>query len=223
MTISCDQSQSPLLPALRTLQLILLFQSVKKLAAGQQRRHLEAAGLDGCSDGSGGACEGHQRAAGHTAGVRGAAGSDACPHASAWPAQLGAMDPVHRCSSLRSRPRGPAGARAPAGSRPLRQLCGRAPGGPGRAGARQADGTAPRPRAHPVPPATLRREEHEGALEFDLGNLAAFDPSPLDAATFQGDTGAACHRLATRIMQVRWAGSLGALYAPVLQHGKGGS
>ncbi|GAB4814848.1 hypothetical protein N2152v2_001894 [Parachlorella kessleri] len=45
-------------------------------------------------------------------------------------------------------------------------------------------------------------EQHDGRLEFDLGNLAAFDPSPLDAATFAGgDIPAACHRLATSIQQ----------------------
>lgn len=47
----------------------------------------------------------------------------------------------------------------------------------------------------------LCREEHEGHLEFDLGNLAVFDPSPVDAATFQGDAGAACKHLATSILQ----------------------
>lgn len=31
------------------------------------------------------------------------------------------------------------------------------------------------------------RDEYEGQLEFDLGNLSAFDPAPVDAAQFAGN------------------------------------
>lgn len=45
------------------------------------------------------------------------------------------------------------------------------------------------------------RDEHEGHLEYDLGNLMAYDPSPVDAASFQEGTEEACHGMATRIFQ----------------------
>lgn len=32
----------------------------------------------------------------------------------------------------------------------------------------------------------MRREEHQGQLEYDLGNLTAWDPSPLDTVAFSG-------------------------------------
>lgn len=46
-----------------------------------------------------------------------------------------------------------------------------------------------------------RREAAEDAYEFDLGNLAAFNPHPLDAAAFQADRNAACQAEAARVFQ----------------------
>ena len=45
------------------------------------------------------------------------------------------------------------------------------------------------------------RDEHDGNLEVDLGNLAAYDPIPIDASTFAGGTEDACRGMATRVMQ----------------------
>lgn len=46
----------------------------------------------------------------------------------------------------------------------------------------------------------LGGEEYDRQLDFDLGNLAAFDPTPVDS-TFHLDTEAACRDSATRITQ----------------------
>lgn len=45
------------------------------------------------------------------------------------------------------------------------------------------------------------REEHEGHLEFDLGNLMAYDPSAIDAATFKSGVDQTCQSMATSIFQ----------------------
>lgn len=45
------------------------------------------------------------------------------------------------------------------------------------------------------------RDEHDGDLKFDLGNLMAYDAVPVEAATFAGGVEAACQKLATNIFQ----------------------
>ena len=45
------------------------------------------------------------------------------------------------------------------------------------------------------------REEYTGNLEFDLGNLAAFDTAPIDNTTFRQGIKDSCHSLATKIFQ----------------------
>ena len=45
------------------------------------------------------------------------------------------------------------------------------------------------------------RESYDRQLDFDLGNLAACDPSPIDLLTFRADTEAACLDIATRMTQ----------------------
>ena len=55
------------------------------------------------------------------------------------------------------------------------------------------------PRRPPCPRAG--REEYDGELQYDLGNLMVQDLAPLDPAPFAADADAACHSLATRIFQ----------------------
>jgi len=43
--------------------------------------------------------------------------------------------------------------------------------------------------------------QFEGQLDFDLGNLAAFDPSPVDTEQFAADPDAACLTAASKITQ----------------------
>ena len=45
------------------------------------------------------------------------------------------------------------------------------------------------------------RKEYDGRLEFDLGNLAAFDKAPLDKTAFENDIEDGCNELATKIFQ----------------------
>ena len=45
------------------------------------------------------------------------------------------------------------------------------------------------------------RDAFEGDLNFDLGNLTAFDPSPVDAELFATDSDAACLSVASKITQ----------------------
>ena len=45
------------------------------------------------------------------------------------------------------------------------------------------------------------RNAFEGQLEYDLGNLAAFHPAPVDAEEFRSDPDGACLELASRITQ----------------------
>ena len=49
--------------------------------------------------------------------------------------------------------------------------------------------------------ALRRREEYEGGLDYDLGNLMASDPSPVDAERLRADPDGTCLELATRITQ----------------------
>lgn len=44
-------------------------------------------------------------------------------------------------------------------------------------------------------------DQFEGQLDFDLGNLAAFDPSPVDTQHFAADPDAACLTAASKITQ----------------------
>ena len=44
-------------------------------------------------------------------------------------------------------------------------------------------------------------DQFEGQLDFDLGNLAAFDPSPVDTEQFAADPEAACLTAASKITQ----------------------
>ncbi|KAL0031736.1 hypothetical protein WJX79_004189 [Trebouxia sp. C0005] len=44
-------------------------------------------------------------------------------------------------------------------------------------------------------------DQFEGQLDFDLGNLAAFDPSPVDTEQFAADPDAACLTAASKITQ----------------------
>ncbi len=44
-------------------------------------------------------------------------------------------------------------------------------------------------------------EQFEGQLDFDLGNLAAYDPSPVDTEQFASDPDAACLTVASKITQ----------------------
>ena len=46
------------------------------------------------------------------------------------------------------------------------------------------------------------RKSDTGGLELDLGNLAASDNAPIDAAHFETDPSAACLEAATRASQV---------------------
>ncbi|KDD76151.1 ribosome biogenesis regulatory protein [Helicosporidium sp. ATCC 50920] len=48
---------------------------------------------------------------------------------------------------------------------------------------------------------TAETDEHEGHLEYDLGNLLVEDPSPLDHASMASEGEAACQSLATRMFQ----------------------
>ena len=59
------------------------------------------------------------------------------------------------------------------------------------------------PRADPAVTSapTHARELSDAQLEYDLGNLAAFDPTPVDAHTFEGGTDPACKSIATRVFQ----------------------
>ena len=45
------------------------------------------------------------------------------------------------------------------------------------------------------------RQEYEGQLEFDLGNLMACDPSPVDTQALEQDPEAHCLEMATKITQ----------------------
>lgn len=47
----------------------------------------------------------------------------------------------------------------------------------------------------------LCREEFEGQLDFDLGNLTASDPSPIDAEEFLANPDTACLDAATKVTQ----------------------
>lgn len=47
----------------------------------------------------------------------------------------------------------------------------------------------------------FRREEFDGGLDYDLGNLMACDPSPVDAERLRADPAGACLEMATRITQ----------------------
>lgn len=47
----------------------------------------------------------------------------------------------------------------------------------------------------------LCREQFEGQLEFDLGNLTASDPSPIDAEEFLANPDTACLDAATKVTQ----------------------
>ncbi len=47
----------------------------------------------------------------------------------------------------------------------------------------------------------MRREEYEGDLEFDLGNLMATARSPLDRERLKSKPDAACLEVATQITQ----------------------
>lgn len=56
----------------------------------------------------------------------------------------------------------------------------------------------------PKPPPPIPRtcsEEIDARLEFDLGNLCAYDPSPVDAEAYARDASGACASTASRIMQ----------------------
>eukprot|EP00890_Picochlorum_soloecismus_P003980 jgi/Picsp_1/4583/NSC_01953-R1_protein len=44
-------------------------------------------------------------------------------------------------------------------------------------------------------------EEYAGSLDFDLGNLAAFDNAPVDAEAFKNGIDTSCQRIATQIFQ----------------------
>ena len=46
-----------------------------------------------------------------------------------------------------------------------------------------------------------RRDEYAGHLEWDLGNLTAYDPAPLDASQFAADGEAQCLEFARAITQ----------------------
>jgi hypothetical protein len=71
------------------------------------------------------------------------------------------------------------------------------------------DPRSPPPPSHTAPDPTCActvracREEYSGQLEFDLGNLAAFDPAPLDEAAYAEPSGREeqCQELATAITQ----------------------
>ena len=47
----------------------------------------------------------------------------------------------------------------------------------------------------------LLREEYAGSLDFDLGNLAAFDNAPVDADAFIHGIDTSCQIIATQIFQ----------------------
>lgn len=47
----------------------------------------------------------------------------------------------------------------------------------------------------------LCRASYDRQLDYDLGNLAAFDATPVDAAAFRNDTDAACLDIASRMTQ----------------------
>lgn len=53
-----------------------------------------------------------------------------------------------------------------------------------------------------VRPAVRHRSEYEGQLEYDIGNLMAFDPAPLDTQRFSLDPDGTCAEIARGITQV---------------------
>ncbi len=56
-------------------------------------------------------------------------------------------------------------------------------------------------RTRPGESALRPREEYDGGLDYDLGNLMASDPAPVDAERLRADPDGACLELATRITQ----------------------
>ncbi|KAH7621969.1 putative Ribosome biogenesis regulatory protein-like protein [Nannochloris sp. 'desiccata'] len=47
----------------------------------------------------------------------------------------------------------------------------------------------------------VKREQHDGHLEYDLGNMMAYDPQPVEASTFNEGVDKACQTMATSIFQ----------------------